>query len=362
MLGVYIHIPFCKSICSYCDFCKMFYNKEYASKYLRALEYEIKSRYKGELIDSIYIGGGTPTVLDSDLLAYLMKIVSIFKLKDKYEFTVESNIESIDDNKLKILYENGVNRISLGVESFDEDNLRILGRNHTKDMIFDKINVIKKYFSNINIDLIYGVTDDINKVMNDIDNALKLDIKHISCYSLILENHTKLKIDGNKDILDNISFDMYQYIKNKLSKNGFNHYEISNYAKDGYESVHNKIYWLNENYYGFGLSSVSYIDNYRISNTKNMRKYLDDYYVDNSIYENDIMRKENGLILGLRLIDGILIEKYNKKYSTNILDYDIIKEMIRDNKLEIVNNRLRIKEEYIYLSNQILCEFIGGLE
>ena len=155
---------------------------------------------------------------------------------------------------------------------------------------------------------------------------------------------------------------MYQDIENKLYKNDFKHYEISNYAKEGYESFHNKIYWLNESYYGFGLSAVSYLNYHRISNTKNMRKYLDGNYIDEDIYEDTVVRMENGLILGLRLIDGINITDYNKKYSTNLLEYDIIKEMIDDNKLEIVNNRMRIKKEYIYLSNQLLCNFIGGLK
>ena len=198
MLGVYIHIPFCKSICSYCDFCKMYYNKDYALKYLLILEKEINSRYKGELIDSLYIGGGTPTVLDSELLILLMKICSRFKFKKNYEFTIESNIESINEEKLSVLKKNKVNRISFGVESFDNNILRILGRSHDKKMIYDKINLTKKYFDNINIDLIYGITNDKKKVLEDIDNAINLDIKHISCYSLILEDHTTLKNNNYK--------------------------------------------------------------------------------------------------------------------------------------------------------------------
>lgn len=362
MLGVYIHIPFCKSICSYCDFCKMYYNKDYAFKYLLALNEEIESRYKGEIVDSIYIGGGTPTILDDELLIFLMKIISVFKLKDDYEFTVESNIESVTSDKLEILKSSGVNRISFGVESFNDKLLNILGRNHNKDMIYDKINLAKEYFDNINIDLIYGVNDNIDYVREDINNAIGLNVNHISYYSLILEENTILKVNKFKEISDNVSFDMFNYIKNTLVDRGFIHYEISNYAKGGYESVHNKIYWLNESYYGFGLSSVSYLNYHRISNTRNMRKYLDGNYVSDDIYEDDVIRKENALIVGLRLIDGINIDEYNKKYSTNILNYDIIKEMIRDNRLLLVNNNLRINDEYIYISNEILCEFIGGLK
>ena len=360
MLGVYIHIPFCKKICNYCDFCKVYYESRLVDKYLDSLELEIKNRYKGELVDTIYIGGGTPSSLSIDQLNRLFDIIKIFKLKDDYEFTTECNIESIDSEKLKLFKDNRVNRLSFGVESFDSEILKILGRYHSEEMIFNNINLSKKYFDNISIDLIYGVNDNIDIVKMDIEKFLKLGINHVSCYSLILEENTKLYIDNHKYIAEDIDRMMFDYIDDTLVKNGYRHYEISNYAKDGYESRHNINYWLNGSYYGFGLGAVSYLDNHRISNTKNMSKYLDNKYIMNKNYEDNNIRKENDLILGLRLIDGIDYNLFNKKYNDNLLDKDIIKKLIDDGLLEIENNYLRCRYEYIYLLNDVLVEIMGS--
>lgn len=360
MLGVYIHIPFCNKICNYCDFCKMLYNQEYVKKYLDKLKDEIKERYKGEIVKTIYIGGGTPSSLTACELDYLLSIVDIFRLDNDYEYTIECNIESIDIDKINLFKSYGINRISFGVESFDKEICQILGRSHDEDMVFDNIYLTKKYFDNINIDLIYGVNEDIDKVKNDIAKFLELDIPHVSCYSLILEEHTKLYIDKHKYINEDKDSEMYEYIKDMLRKNGYNHYEVSNYAKEGYESKHNKNYWLNGNYYGFGLSAVSYLDNYRISNTKNMNKYLDGRYEDNRDYEDIQTRKENDLILGLRLTNGIDIVNYNNKYQDNLLDRDTIKRLVNEGYLEVVNDRLRCRDKYLYLENTFLEQIIGS--
>ena len=360
MLGAYIHIPFCKQICSYCDFCKVIYNPNYVDKYLDSLEKEIKTRYKGELVNTIYIGGGTPSSLNTAELDRLLSILTIFKLTDVYEYTIECNIESIDIDKINLFKSYGINRISFGVESFDKNIQKILGRCHDEDMIFDNIYLTKKYFDNINIDLIYGVNDNIEIVKNDITKFLALDIPHISCYSLILEEHTKLFID-KRDYIDQAKDnEMYEYIRDTLEKNNYHHYEISNYARDGYESIHNKNYWLNGNYYGFGLGAVSYLDNNRISNTKNMTKYLKDNYQDKCEYEDLQIRKENDIILGLRLVDGININNYNSKYEDNLIERDIIKKLINEGYLEIVNNKLRCKNKYLYLENYFLEQVIGS--
>ena len=360
MKGVYVHIPFCHKICNYCDFCKILYDSRYVNKYLDSLEKEIRSRYNGEIVKSIYIGGGTPSSLNIDELDRLLSILTIFNLDNNYEYTIECNIESIDIDKINIFKSYGINRISFGVESFDKDIQKVLGRDHNEDMIFDNIYMTKKYFNNINIDLIYGVNDDIDIVKRDIEKFLELDIPHISCYSLILEKHTKLYIDGHDYIDQDIDSDMYKYISNTLSKNEYKHYEISNYAKPGYESIHNKNYWLNGEYYGFGLGAVSYIDNYRISNTKNMSKYLNSIYIDKNEYEDINVRKENDLILGLRLIEGINIDSFNKKYDDDLLNRDIIKELINEKYLIVNNNYMKCNEEYIYLENMILEKIIGS--
>lgn len=359
-MSIYIHIPFCNSICTYCDFCKIFYNKKYINDYLNNLEQEIKVRYKSEIVNTIFIGGGTPSSLDDEELIRLMNIIEIFKLNDNYEFTVECNIESITENKLKIMKKYGVNRISIGVESFDNSIIKLLGRNHTKKDVYNKMEIVKRYFSNINIDLIYAAYDDINILKSDIDCFLKLDIPHISTYSLIIEDNTMLKINGMKNIDEDIDYEMYKYIEDTLEKNNYIHYEISNYAKNGYQSKHNLVYWNNEEYYGFGLSSTSYINNERITNTKNLRNYLNGKYIGTSISEDKEIKMENEVMLGLRKLDGINLDRFKDKFNVSLEDIYNIDNLISEGYLVKEDNYIKINKKYMYISNEIIvriCEF-----
>lgn len=357
-MSIYIHIPFCNSICTYCDFCKIFYDKKYINDYLNNLEQEIKVRYKSEIVNTIFIGGGTPSSLDDEELIRLMNIIEIFKLNDNYEFTVECNIESITENKLKIMKKYGVNRISIGVESFDNSIIKLLGRNHTKKDVYNKIGIVKRYFSNINIDLIYAAYDDINILKSDIDCFLKLDIPHISTYSLIIEDNTMLKINGMRNIDEDIDYEMYKYIEDALEKNDYIHYEISNYAKNGYQSKHNLVYWNNEEYYGFGLSSTSYINNERITNTKNLRKYLNGEYLDTSVYEDKDIRMENEIMLGLRKLDGIDLDRFKEKFNVSLEDIYNIDNLVRNGYLIRDNNCIKIDKKYMYISNEIIVRIL----
>ncbi len=357
-MSIYIHIPFCNSICTYCDFCKIFYNKKYINDYLNNLEQEIKVGYKSEIVNTIFIGGGTPSSLDDEELIRLMNIIEIFKLNDNYEFTVECNIESITENKLKIMKKYGVNRISIGVESFDNSIIKLLGRNHTKKDVYNKMEIVKRYFSNINIDLIYAAYDDINILKSDIDCFLKLDIPHISTYSLIIEDNTMLKINGMKNIDEDIDYEMYKYIEDTLEKNDYIHYEISNYAKNGYQSKHNLVYWNNEEYYGFGLSSTSYINNERITNTKNLRKYLNGEYLDTSVYEDKDIRMENEIMLGLRKLDGINLDRFKDKFNVSLEDIYNIDNLVRNGYLIRDNNCIKIDKKYMYISNEIIVRIL----
>ena len=353
-MSIYIHIPFCNSICTYCDFCKIFYNKKYINDYLNNLEQEIKVRYKSEIVNTIFIGGGTPSSLDDEELIRLMNIIEIFKLNDNYEFTVECNIESITENKLKIMKKYGVNRISIGVESFDNSIIKLLGRNHTKKDVYNKMEIVKRYFSNINIDLIYAAYDDINILKSDIDCFLKLDIPHISTYSLIIEDNTVLKINGTKNIDEDLDYEMYNYIQDTLEKNGYIHYEISNYARSGYKSKHKLGYWNNYEYYGFGLSSVSYIGNKRISNTKNLSKYLSGSYLDYTQEEDKDIQMENEVMLGLRKFDGINLDDFKEKFNVLLEDVYDIDDLVRDGYLIKENNYLKINKKYMYISNEVI--------
>ena len=255
--------------------------------------------------------------------------------------------------------EYGVNRLSIGVQSFNNNIIKILGRNHTKEEIFEKIKLFKKYFDNINIDLIYAVTNDINIVKQDLEEFLKLDIPHISAYSLIIEDNTILKINNYQNIDEDTDYQMYKLIEENLTENNYIHYELSKYAKKGYDSKHNLVYWNNEEYYGFGLSSTSYINNIRRTNTKNLKKYLNNNYLDEENYEDKEIRIENEIMLGLRKLEGLNMDIFKEKYNISLEELYDIKDLLKDNYLVKEENYLKINKEYIYISNEILLKLLG---
>lgn len=357
--AVYIHIPFCNHICSYCDFAKMYYNKKWVNSYLDSLEYEINSNYNNEIINTIYIGGGTPTSLDLNELRKLFNIIKLFKKNKNIEYTIEANIENITEDKIKLCKEYGINRISIGIQTLNDKYIKYLNRYHEKEEVFNKIHMIKKYIDNINIDLIYGINNQtLEELEEDIDYVLKLDVKHISTYSLIIEPHTKLYIDNVSNIDEDIDFDMYNLICNKFKKYGYIHYEISNFSKEGYESKHNLTYWNNLEYYGFGLGASGYINGIRYDNTKSLNEYLNHNYIINSHKLNDKEKIEEEFILGLRKINGINKKDFFHKYNMDIYNVSNVKDLIQNNKLIDNKEHIYINPEYIYTSNDILVEFI----
>jgi len=360
MKNCYIHIPFCKSICSYCDFPKMYHLDKYVDNYLSSLEKEIKTIYKKEILKTLYIGGGTPSCLTLDELKKLFKTTDILKKSADIEFTFECNIENIDKEKLKLLYQNGVNRLSLGVQSFNKKNLKLLNRNHTKKKCLKIINYAYKLgYKNINIDLIYGIPgQSIKMLKKDLKIIKKLKITHISTYSLIIEKNTKLYNKKIENIDPNLEYKMYLLINKKLRQKNFIQYEISNYAKKGYESKHNLNYWNNGSYYGFGLGATSYINNYRITNTKNINNYLNYKFIKSKEYEDKNIQMSNELILGLRKIKGINKKEFLKKYGKNIEEVFDIKKLIEEQKLIEENDFIKINSKYLYVSNEILINFI----
>ena len=358
--SVYIHIPFCDSICSYCDFCKFLKNDQWIDKYLNSLNSEIKTKYKGEKLETIYIGGGTPSCLNIEQLNKLFNIIKIFNKSKSIEFTFECNIENITEEKLKLLYDNGVNRLSIGIQTFNEKYLKFLNRNHTKEDILKKITLAKKIgFKNINIDLIYALPKQtLKELENDIEEFLKLDITHISTYSLIIEPNTKIYIENNENIDDNLDYEMYKLICDKLKSNGYNHYEISNFSKEGYESKHNLTYWNNNEYYGFGLGASGYIDNFRYDNTRSFNKYINGDYIKESHLLDMNETMENEFILGFRKINGINKEIFKNKYNKDIKSIKLVNKLLSTNKLLEDKKNIYINPKYIYVSNDILVEFI----
>lgn len=352
--SVYIHIPFCETICTYCDFCKFYYNENMVNLYLDALYQEIKENYKNEIIETIYIGGGTPSVLSINQLEKLFEIIKLFKTKD-LELTIECNIENISEDKLKLLKKHGVNRISIGIQSMNSNIIKYLNRKHTEKEVFEKMEVVKKYFYNINVDLIYAVPGETLEVLKkDLDLLIKLDINHISTYSLIIEPHTILYNKNEKTIDEDLDFKMYNLICDKLKD--FEHYEISNFGK--IKSKHNLTYWNNEEYYGFGLGASGYVNNVRYDNTKSFNSYISGNYILNREYQTNKIKIENEFILGFRKIDGIDIDVFEKKYNKKIVEIESVRKMLEEEKLILKDNNIFINPKYLYISNEILLNFI----
>lgn len=356
----YIHIPFCDKICSYCDFCKMYKYDNFVDIYLDALEKEIKSIYKGELLSTIYIGGGTPSSLSVNQLKKLFKILSVLKKDDNTEFTIENNFESTDREKLELYKENGINRLSFGIETISKDGLKLLDRDINLDKVKNTIKLCRELgFNNINVDLMYALPrETINDLEKDLDFIYSLDVEHISTYSLIIENHTKLKINNIKNISEDLDYEMYKYICESMNSNNYKHYEISNFSKDGYESKHNLCYWNNNCYYGFGLGASSYIDNMRITNTRSLNNYKKERYVKEVEYLDIDDTMEYEIILNLRKNEGIDLNIFKSKYNKELIDVYDYKDLIKLNLLVLDNNHLYVPEDKWYISNSIIVDVL----
>lgn len=356
--SVYIHIPFCKNICSYCDFCKFIYNEKWVGAYLTGLNNEIKDRYMDDPIKTIYIGGGTPSALSIDELKRLFKIISVFNTNDLEEFTFECNLSDINEGLLEILKNNKVNRLSIGIQSFNKKNLAFMERNADFKDALKKVDLCHQYgFNNINLDLMYAIPGEALKdLKKDLDLFLKLNPTHISTYSLILEDHTKLSSKNVSYIEEELDYEMFKLISKKL--NSANHYEISNFSISGYESKHNLVYWNNEEYYGFGLGASGYIDDIRYQNTKNLKEYL----LGNYVLEKEILglkeKMDYEIMLGLRKLKGINILEFKNKYSKDIEEVYNLKPLLKSKDLIKKKGYIFINPQKIYIMNEILIKII----
>lgn len=361
--SLYIHIPFCNSICGYCGFNKRIYNEKLAREYIENILLDLE-KIPLYSLKTIFIGGGTPTSLSNDLLVMLLSKLNILLDRD-YEFTIESNPENIlDREKVAILAQYGINRVSIGVQTFDDKLLKILGRKHSKEDVDNAINNLFNFgISNINFDLIYGLPfQTLDSFINDINIALSYDIKHISLYSLTIDKNTLFNNQKIEEANEDLLRDMSDFATDILKKNGFNKYEVSNYCKDGYESIHNLTYWFNNEYYGIGISASGYENRIRYTNHKSLTNYLngnrdkEEEYIDKYNYEYEY------IMLNLRTKYGINFNDYKNRFNKNFLE--VYKKEI--NELSIY---LAVEDEKIYVSNNnymilntIILKFIEKLE
>lgn len=356
--AVYIHIPFCKSICSYCDFCKFLYNEKWVGAYLTALKREIKDRYMDDDITTIYIGGGTPSALSCDEIKRLMEIISVFKTENLKEFTFECNLSDINKELLLLLKYYKVNRLSIGIESFNKKNLEFMERTADYKEALEKIKLCREYgFNNINIDLMYAIPGETLKdLKKDLDLFMSLNPTHISTYSLIIEEHTKLDNVKAQVIAEELDYEMFKLIEKRL-KNA-HHYEISNFAIKGYESIHNLVYWNNEEYYGFGLGAAGYIDDIRYENTKNLKEYLLGNYVKSKEILGKKEKMDYEIMLGLRKLDGINIKEFKEKYGEDIETVYNLAPLYKNKDLIKKKGYIYINPSKIYIMNEILIKII----
>ena len=341
--SLYIHIPFCNAICDYCDFTKLQYFRIFAVKYLEQLEKELLKEVTDKDLKTIYVGGGTPTSLEDDLFLKLLQMISPFT-KNVKEYTFECNPESLSLNKIKMMKEYGVNRISIGVESTDDEILKSINRQHTFEMVKEKVELLRKNgISNINLDLILGLPNVTEKMLEkDIKNILSLNPNHISCYSLTVHEHTVFFLNEILPPSDEFAYEAYKMVDTVLSKAGYEHYEVSNWSKPGYRSEHNLTYWRNEEYYGIGLGASGYVNGVRYKNTTNLNKYLEG---QNEKEEETVSIKdleEYQIMLNLRTLEGLDLKRFKELFNKDLYAYkrDVIDSYIQSGHLKMVDDHL----------------------
>lgn len=360
--SLYIHVPFCEHLCDYCDFTKLQYFRIFAEPYIRQVEKELDSYNIEPSLKTIYIGGGTPTVLDDDLFERLLFLVSKYS-KDAIEYTVECNPESLTDRKLEIMKKYGVNRLSIGVESTNNNILKAINRHHTFEDVKIAIKKARNYvFDNLNVDLILGlpnVTKDLLKA--DITNILALNVNHISCYSLSVHDNTVFGIKGVQEPDEDLSRDMYDIINSVLVSNGFEHYEVSNWCKPGKESQHNLTYWKDNQYYGIGLGASGFVGKYRYTNTKSINDYNQGNYVSTKEVVSFEEDEEYFIMLNLRTRFGISNAEYKKRFGKDFIKIHAkTLKKLEDEKLIVIANDCVIpRYEGMMVLDQIILDLIS---
>lgn len=349
--SLYIHIPFCENICDYCDFTKLQYFRNFAVDYLKALEKEIKG-YHIKNLKTIYVGGGTPTALEDDLFLELLKIIKPY-VEGVKEYTFEANPESLSLNKIKMLKEYGVNRISLGVQTTNDEILKLVNRAHSFKQVKEAIKNLKENgINNINVDLILGLPHASEKILKeDLENILSLDTTHVSCYGLTVNPHTVLFNKAIEEPTGDELRNYYDIVEETLVKNGFVHYEVSNWAKPGYQSEHNLTYWRNEQYFGVGLGASGYIKDIRYKNTVNLSAYLEGAFVFEKEKISKQDKKTYQIILNLRTNEGLDLSFVKNKEKE-------INEFLSSGLLKIENDRLIPTYEGMMVLDQIILKLI----
>jgi len=367
--GLYIHLPFCKQICSYCDFSKLVAKRELKEAYLLALQKELEFRKPLlEGIETVYLGGGTPSCLETPLFKMLLKMISRLKAMSKVvEFTIEANPEDIDIEKVDLMLDAGVTRISLGVQTFALEILEKMQREGGFDTVSQAVRLLReKGFVDINIDMIYGYPgQNLQIIANDLRFLLGLEPDHVSYYSLILEARTVLShLVKNKVVtmpLEDDVCDQSELVVQTLETHGYNRYEISNFAREGHEARHNRLYWQLQEYLGIGLKAASQFDNHRYVNPLKISEYISEvnmHGVPKQTIETFEPEKEF-VILGLRLREGIELSAFEKRFLVPLFKvFPGLEQHLDNGLLELTKSHLRFTKRGFDLANQVYLAVI----
>ena len=368
--SAYVHIPFCTQICYYCDFSKVFIKNQPVDSYLEHLLEEFRS-YDIQKLRTLYIGGGTPTALSAPQLEVLLDgLTKNLDLSVLEELTIEANPGDLDADKIAVLRHSPVNRVSLGVQTFDDKMLKKIGRSHLEKDIYENIDRLKLAgFDNISIDLIYALPGQtMNQVKENVAKAISLDIPHMSLYSLILENHTVFMNRMRRGKLplpkEELEAEMFEYIIAELERAGFEHYEISNFSKTGFESRHNLMYWDNAEYYGIGAGASGYVNGVRYKNHGPIRHYLNAVEAGNArITEEHLSQREQmeeEMFLGLRKKSGVSMTRFEEKFGRSFdgLYGEIIRDLVQQGLMKIDSDRVRMTKRGLFLGDTVAERFI----
>jgi len=363
MKGLYVHIPFCQYICHYCDFVKMVAkNESIIDNYLDHLIIELNT-YQAHFktITTIFIGGGTPSMLTDVQLEKLLKALYVIK---PVEFSIEINPDSYTHTKGVILKKYGVNRISIGVQTFNENLLKYLNRQHTQSMVETCFNDLRALgFNDISLDLIFAIPGQtLKNIESDLKMVDQLNPEHLSYYSLILEDKTYFYHQYLRNKFEPLSEDQaaifYNYIRDHLISNGYEHYEISNFTKNNHHSLHNILYWTLGEYIGIGLGACGFIDGKRTYNQRSITQYMK-IPLKESIIQTPADNLQDTLIFGLRLIKGVNVSAINTQYNVDIFEkYPKINEYLKDEILLYEDGYLRLSKKGVLLGNQVFMIFI----
>lgn len=374
-ISLYIHIPFCKSKCFYCDFLSFSQQDNLMESYVESLVEEIK-RYsdlvKDRKVISIFFGGGTPSTLPPIYISKMMQVIKDqYILSDDAEVTIECNPESLTDEHISAYKDSGINRISMGLQSTNNERLKQLGRIHSYETFLEKYNKLReKGYDNINVDLMFGLPNQTLEDWNDtLVKVLKLEPEHISVYGLLIEADTPFyKANQQKKLVlpeEEMEREMYWNANNMLIEKDYIHYEISNYSKKSYECKHNRVYWILNEYIGMGLGASSYFLGNRLENIKDINNYINAHgdidKITMSKHTSLIKEQmEEWVFLGLRLINGIDKEQFNnlfyKKFD-NVYG-EVTTRLIAEGLVVEYNNNLRLTKRGIDVSNYVLSHFI----